>query len=230
MCSALTSNSLISSHGAPESPKRSFTPMAPVMNGTPNSSGTLGEDAAHAPGQRADLVLFGSDDRASLPRRPNDGFLINRFHGVHVDHARLVSEFLLQDPCRAHCFRHHGPASNNAEVFLLVFVVGCKYSLECVDHLGRSAAQPTDIRHSKHERRVFASDDGRGLASEADVLRTNMLQQQVVSGLAGLDGVAGYDNRHVRQPAHREQVFERLMGCAVGADRNLHRELRRSAH
>ena len=35
MCSALTSNSLISSQGAPDSPKRSFTPMAPVITGTP---------------------------------------------------------------------------------------------------------------------------------------------------------------------------------------------------
>ena len=35
MCSAETSNSLINSQGAPESPKRSLTPMAPVMMGMP---------------------------------------------------------------------------------------------------------------------------------------------------------------------------------------------------
>ena len=33
-CSALTSNSLTNSHGAPESPKRSLTPMAPVIAST----------------------------------------------------------------------------------------------------------------------------------------------------------------------------------------------------
>ncbi len=46
MCSAETSNSLISSQGAPESPKRSLTPMAPVITGAIGVKDRFGDSGA----------------------------------------------------------------------------------------------------------------------------------------------------------------------------------------
>ena len=62
MCSALTWNSLISSQGAPESPKPIVYADRSRDHRHAIKHGACGEDAAHAPSQGADLVLLGRED------------------------------------------------------------------------------------------------------------------------------------------------------------------------
>src|ERR1017187_720067 len=182
--------------------------------------GTFRDYATHAPRQGANLVLLGGDHNARLLGRPHDSCFINRLHGVHVDHASLVAKFLLQYPRRAHRLGHHRPTGDDAEIFVLVFVIGGKHSLERINHFRRFAAETAHVRDSKHKWRVLASDNRRGFARETDVLGPDVLEQQIVGRLARLDGVAGHHDRHVRQSAHGEQIFQRLVRGAIGSNRN----------
>ena len=176
---------------------------------------TARDDVAHSPGQRADLVFFRRQDDSGLPGCPDDGSFVDRLKGVQVEDAGLVAEFAPQNPGRAHGFRNHRTTCDDREVFALIFIVAFQPGFKSLQKTVARLSQPDDIGLAENKGRLLVSNDGRGLARKADVLGTFVLEQQVVCGFAGLDCVAGDDHRHVRQAAHREQVFERLMGCAI---------------
>src|ERR1039457_6538204 len=84
----------------------------------------------------------------------------------------------------------------------------------------RSTLFPYTTLFRSDEGRGLACDYWRGLASEADIFWSNMLEQQVVRGLAGFDRVAGHHDRHVWHALHGEEIFQCLMRCAVSANRD----------
>ena len=65
---------------------------------------------------------------------------------------------------------------------------------------------------------LVIGDDGGRLTGEANIFWSFVLQQQVVGGLARFDNIAGHDDRHVGQALHGKQIFQRLMGRAVGTN------------
>ena len=177
-------------------------------------------DVADMPRQRANLMFFGSDYHAGFAGGAHDGGFIDRFQGVQVNDSRFVAEIPLQDPGCAHGFGHHRTAGDDAKVFGLIFVISGQNCLESVSKIGRLLAKTDDVGLSKDERSFFVGNDGSRFTSEADVLGSYMLQQEIGRGLSSFDGIAGNDYRHVGQAAHRKEVFESLVSSAVGADGN----------
>ena len=162
-------------------------------------------------------MLFRHDHYAGFARRTHDRFRIDGLECVHIQDTRLEAELLLQNPCRAHRLRHHGPAGEDAQVLAFVGVVLGEARIESVDEFFLLSAQANHIRFAENKRRRFARNDRRGLARETDVLWPHVFEQQMPRGLARLNSVAGYNNIHIRQAEHGEEIFERLVRGAVCA-------------
>ncbi len=189
MCSALTSNSLTASGRAGIAESVLHADRARDDRDAIQLR-AFGQDAADPPGECTDLVLFGSNDNAGFLRGPNDRRLVDGLHAVHVHDPGFVTELLLQDPCCPHGLRHHRPAGDDAQVLAFVDIVRGQHGIEAVDHLRGFTAQAYDVCHPEYKGRLLGSDDGRGFTRKANVFRSDMLQQQIVSGLPRFDCVA----------------------------------------
>ena len=129
--------------------------------------------------------------------RAHDCFRIHRLQRVQIEDPGLVAEIRFQDPCRPHRLGHHGPAGNDGQVFMLILVLGLQHGFEGFNEIRLLSAEADHIGLAEHERRLFVGHNRGSFARKPDVLWPNVLQQQVVRRLAGLDDVAGHDHVHI---------------------------------
>ena len=165
-------------------------------------------------------MLFRSDNHAGLACRPQNGGFIDRLQRVHIDDASFVSKIRFQNPSRSHRLRHHRAASDDGQILLFVLMVCGENRLEGIREVGILAAQTNHICLPELKRRVLVRHNRRCLASETDILRPAMLQQQIICRLFRLIDITRNHDRHIRQTAHGEQVFQRLMCSPVRSYRH----------